>query len=53
MFSSGFCPNSFLALDMQQQKTCRLTDLQAWSIILQIDHGASGQIAVYGPVCHT
>jgi hypothetical protein len=33
MLSSGFCPNSFLALNMQQQKTCRLTDLQILSII--------------------
>ena len=44
MFSSGFCPNSFLALDMQQQKTCRLTDLQILSIIWQIVHGTSGQM---------
>jgi hypothetical protein len=33
-------------------KTCHLTDLQVLSIIQQIVHGTSGQMAVYGPVCH-
>ena len=33
-------------------KTCRLTDLHVLSIIYQIVHGTSGQMRVYGPVCH-
>jgi hypothetical protein len=33
-------------------KTCRLTDLHVLSIMFQIVHGTSGQMTVYGPVCH-
>jgi hypothetical protein len=33
-------------------KTYRLTDLDVLSIIYQIVHGTSGQMRVYGPVCH-
>ena len=52
MFSSGFFSELVFCLRYTITKKCRLTDLHVLSIMYQIVHGTSDQMAAYGPACH-